>query len=79
MAIRLKCKIKAKHNFKKFKQIRKKLPQAIQKGIEEVLDNIQTEAIRLEKGHNQEGIIIDRVDLSTKEIKVEFMQTLVNL
>lgn len=69
MAIKLKCKIKAKHNFKKFDQIRKELPQAIQKGIEEVLDNLQTEAIRLEKGHNQEGIIIDRVDLSTKEIK----------
>lgn len=69
MAIKLKCKIKVKHNFKKFEQIRKELPQAIQKGIEEILDNLQTEAIRLEKGHNQEGIIIDRVDLSTKEIK----------
>ena len=69
MAIKLKCKIKAKHNFKKFDQIRKELPQAIQKGIEEVLDNLQTEAIRLEKGHNKEGIIIDRVDLSKKEIK----------
>lgn len=69
MAIKLKCKIKAKHNFKKFEQMRKELPQAIQKGIEEVLDNLQTEAIRLEKGHNQEGIIIDRVDMSTREIK----------
>lgn len=69
MAIKLKCKIKAKHNLKNFNQIEKKLPQAIQKGIEEVLNNLQAEAIRLEKGHNQEGIIIDRVDLSTKEIK----------
>lgn len=69
MAIKLKCKIKAKHNFKKFNQIEKKLPQAIADGIEEVLKNLQTEAIRLEKGHNQEGIIIDRVDLSTKEVK----------
>lgn len=69
MAIKIKCKIKAKHNFKKFDQIRKELPQAIQKGIEEVLKNLQTEAIRLEKGHNQEGIIIDRIDLSIKEIK----------
>lgn len=69
MAIKLTCKIKVKHNFKKFNQIKKKLPQAIQKGIEEVLDNLQTEAIRLEKGHNQEGIIIDRVDLSTGEVK----------
>lgn len=69
MAIKLRCKIKAKHNFKRFEQIEKKLPQVIQQGIEEVLDNIQTEAIRIENGHNQEGIIIDRVDLSTKEIK----------
>lgn len=69
MGIKLKCKIKAKYNFKKFKQIEKKLPQVIQQGIEEVLDNLQTEAIRIENGNNQEGIIIDRVDLSTKEIK----------
>lgn len=69
MAIKLKCKIKAKHNFKKFEQIRTMLPQTIKKGIEEVLDNLQTEAIRLEKGHNEEGIIVDRVDLSTGEIK----------
>ena len=69
MAIKLKCKIKAKHNFKRFAQIEKKLPQAVKTGIEEVLENLQTEAIRLEKGHNKDGIIIDRVDLSTKEIK----------
>lgn len=69
MAIKLRCKIKAKHNLKRFEQIEKKLPQTIQQGIEEVLDNLQTEAIRIENGHNQEGIIIDRVDLSTKEIK----------
>lgn len=49
MAIKLKCKIKVKHNFKTFEQIEKKLPQAIQKGIEEVLDNLQTEAIRMER------------------------------
>lgn len=69
MAIKLKCKVKVKHNFKRFNQIEKKLPQVIQQGIEEVLDNLQTEAIRIENGHNQEGIIIERVDLSTKEIK----------
>lgn len=69
MAIKLKCKIKARHNFKRFNQIEKKLPQAIATGIEEVLKNLQTEAIKLEKGHNQEGIIIDRVDLSTGTIK----------
>ena len=69
MSIKLKCKIKAKHNFKRFEQIEKKLPQSIKTGIEEVLKNLQTEAIRLEKGHNKDGIIVDRVDLSTGEIK----------
>lgn len=69
MAIKLKCKIKAKHNFKNFNRIEKKLPLAITNGIEEVLKKLQTEAIRLEKGNNKEGVIIDRIDLSTKEIK----------
>lgn len=69
MAIKLKCKIKAKHNFKNFKQIEKKLPQTIANGVEEVLKTLQIEAIRLEKGHNQEGIIVDKVDLSTGKVK----------
>lgn len=69
MGIKINCKIKAKHNFKKFKQIERKLPQIVADGIEEVLNNLQIEAIRIEKGHNQEGIIVDKVDLSTKEIK----------
>ena len=54
MAIKLRCKVKVKHNFKRFNQIEKKLPQAIANGIEEVLKTLQTEAIRLEKGHNKE-------------------------
>lgn len=69
MAIKIKCKIKTKHNFKRFEPIEKKLPQSIADGIEEVLKNLQTEAIRLENGHNKEGIIVDRVDLSTGKIK----------
>lgn len=69
MAIKIKCKIKPKYNFKRFEEIEKKLPQVVADGIEEVLKTLQTEAIRLEKGHNQEGIIIDRIDLSTNEIK----------
>ena len=34
MAIKLKCKIKAKHNFKNFNLIEKKLSQTIADGIE---------------------------------------------
>ena len=64
-----KCQIKVKHNFKKFEQIEKKLPQTIADGIEDILKNIRAEAIRLERGHNSEGIIVDKVDLSTGKIK----------
>ena len=69
MAIKLKCKIKVKHNFKNLTQIEKKLPQTIADGIEDILKNIRAEAIRLENGHNCEGIIVDKVDLSTGKIK----------
>lgn len=65
----MKVKCKVKHNFKNFAKIEKQLPQAVANGVEEILKNLRTEAIRLERGHNQEGIIIDRVDLSTGEIK----------
>ena len=44
-----KCKIKAKHNFKRFEQIEKKLPQTIADGIEEILNNIRGYAIKLER------------------------------
>lgn len=37
MGIKIKCKIKSKHNFKRFEQIRKELPKTIQKSVEEVL------------------------------------------
>ena len=69
MAIKIKFKMKAKHNFKNFNKIENKLSQSIADGVEEVLKNLQMEAIRLENGHNKEGIIIDRVDLSTGKVK----------
>lgn len=69
MGIKIKCKIKVKHNFKNFAKIEKELPQAVVNGIEKVLKNLHTEAIKLEKGQNGEGIIIDRVDLNNNTIK----------
>ena len=36
---------------------------------EDVLNNIRGYAIRLEKGHNEEGILVEMVDMSTKEVK----------
>ena len=65
----LKCKVRVKHGFKRIDKIIKELPKTVATGIEEVLKTLKTEAVRLEYGHNQEGIIIDKVDLSTREIK----------
>lgn len=67
--MKIECKIKAKYNFKKLNAIIDKIPQAIQESIEDIIKNIQGYAIRLEKGHNSEGILCEMIDMSTKEIK----------
>lgn len=63
------CKIKVKHNYKNINSIIQKLPQTINESLEEVLKNIRGYAIKLEKGHNEEGISIEMIDMSTKECK----------
>lgn len=63
------CSIKVKHNFKNIKAISNKLPQIAKEITEEVLKNIQGYAIRLEKGHNEDGILVEMVDMSTQEVK----------
>lgn len=63
------CEIKVKHNFKNINTIVQKLPQVKDKILEDILNNIRGYAIRLEKGHKEEGIIVDMVDMSTKESK----------
>lgn len=63
------CNIKVKHNFKNIKAISNKLPQVAKEITEEVLKNIQGYAIRLENGHNSEGILVEMIDMSTKEVK----------
>lgn len=52
--IKFNCEIKTKHNFKNINAIIKKLPQTAKAITEDVLENIQGYAIRLEKGHNAE-------------------------
>ena len=52
------CNFKVKHNFKTAKLI-----------TEDVLKNIRGYAIRLEKGHNENGILVEMIDMSTKEVK----------
>lgn len=63
------CKIKVKHNFKNINTIMQKLPQTAKIITEDVLKNIRGYAIRLEKGHKEDGILVEMVDMSTKEIK----------
>ena len=63
------CDIKIKHNFKNINAIIQKLPQTAKIITEDVLKNIRGYAIRLEKGHNEEGILVEMIDMSTKEVK----------
>lgn len=67
--VKINCSVKAKYNYKRIKQIEKRLPQIAEESIEDVIKNIQGNAIKLEKGHNQEGILIEMVEGSTGEIK----------
>lgn len=69
MGIKIKAKVKIKHNYKKMETISNQLGQVVSNSIEDVLNNIKGYAIRLEKGHNTEGILCEMVDMSTKEVK----------
>lgn len=63
------CKIKVKHNFKNINTIMQKLPQTAKIITEDVLKNIRGYAIRLEKGHKEDGILVEMIDVATKEVK----------
>lgn len=63
------CKFKVKHNFKNINAITQKLPQTARLISKDILDNIRGYAIRLEKGHKEEGIIVEIIDMSTKTVK----------
>lgn len=69
MASKFSCKVKVKYNYKRFGEITKKLSSTISTGIEDVLKNIQVYAIRLEKGHHEDGILVEMIDTSKMEIK----------
>lgn len=70
MAIKLNCEIKGLDKLeKKINKIVKNLPKVAEEGIEEVLKNIQGYAIRLEKGHNEKGILIEMIETSTRQVK----------
>lgn len=56
----MEIKLKPKYNFKRIDALINKLKDSI--GIEEVLKNMRGYAIRLERGHNEEGILVEMVD-----------------
>ena len=68
--VKIKCKIKGLDRLdKKLNTIIKRLPETIEKSVEEILKQTQTCAIRLEKGHHKEGILCEMIDVSSNEVK----------
>ena len=63
------CDIKIKHNFKNINAIIQKLPQTAKIITEDILKNIQGYAVKLEKSHKEDGIIVEMIDMSTQEVK----------
>ena len=69
MGIRLQAKVKVKHNYKNIQKISEGLSKRLPDALEDVLKNMKGYAVRLEKGHNEEGILYELVDTSNNEIK----------
>ena len=67
--MKINCEVKVKYNYKRINDIIKNLPRFATECVEDVLKNIQGYAIRLEKGHKEEGIIVEMVDTSTMKTK----------
>lgn len=69
MGIKISCGVKVKNNYKGINKVISKLPQAIKESLEDVLKNIQGCAIRLERGHNNDGILVEMIENSTMKVK----------
>ena len=67
--VKINCKVKAKYNYKKIKELERRLPQTAQESVEDIVKNIQGCAIKLEKGHNQDGILVEMIEGSTGKVK----------
>lgn len=67
--IKFDCKINVKHNFERLNALQSSLPETIKESVEDILKNIQGYAIRLERGHNEQGILVELVNASNNEIK----------
>lgn len=69
MAIKLNAKVKVKHGYKKIDNVFDKLPKILEDATKEILQNIKGYAVRLEKGHNEEGILFELIDTQTNKVK----------
>lgn len=70
MGIDFKCEIKGINELeKKLKKIARGLPKKVEGSLEEILKNIQGYAIRLEKGHNEKGILVEMIETSSMRLK----------
>lgn len=70
MGISFKCEIKGINKLeKKLNKIVKELPKKVEESVEDILKNIQGYAIRLEKGNNENGILVEMVEASTMKVK----------
>lgn len=63
------CNIKVKHNFKNIQKISEDLPNIANEITKSILNNIRGYAIKLERGHNEEGILVEMIDMSNNEVK----------
>ena len=68
--VKVKCKINGLNRLdKKINTIIKKLPQTTEQSVEEILKKMRICAIRLEKGHHDDGILAELVDVSNNEVR----------
>ena len=68
--VKFKCTIKGINNLeKKINKIITNFPKKVEESIENVLKNIQGYSIKLEKGHNEAGIIVEMIENSTLKVK----------
>lgn len=63
------CEIKAKYNYKRIDNIIKELSLIPSEITHNILDNLRGYAIRLEKGHNEDGILCEMVNTSKNTVK----------
>lgn len=70
MAIKFDIKIKGLDRLeKKINTIAKNIPKIVQESVEDILKETRICAIRLEKGHNEEGIKCELVDVANNKVK----------